>query len=308
MPTFIETQFPIARLSAEAYKERKANNGQTLTRLGKWWGRKPLILVRASILGMLMPASDNPKKDRDIFLKILTMDDVGTIQRWKPGNRFSISELGVLASSSEREQWNELDGQLEAAQEEVKNLRNASNQIANGDADAKTDARLAIDAAVAAVNVYAKALQDFISVLQISVFNRHSYAERISRCERPENIVGPVEETWVEINSHLGTSATNLPELIEQLSQSTFGHTPRVGDCFCGGGSIPFEAARIGCQAFGSDLNPVAGLLTWASLNLLGGEKELQEEVIRVQSEALDAADRQVIAWGIEHNERGEKS
>lgn len=51
--SFIETQFPIARLSAESYKERKANNGQTLTRLGKWWGRKPLILVRgaASALG-----------------------------------------------------------------------------------------------------------------------------------------------------------------------------------------------------------------------------------------------------------------
>lgn len=46
MTTFIETRFPIARLSAESYKERKANNGQTLTRLGKWWGRKPLILVR----------------------------------------------------------------------------------------------------------------------------------------------------------------------------------------------------------------------------------------------------------------------
>ena len=65
MPSFIETQFPIARLSAEAYKERKANNGQTLTRLGKWWGRKPLILVRASILGMLMPASGDPKRDRE---------------------------------------------------------------------------------------------------------------------------------------------------------------------------------------------------------------------------------------------------
>ena len=83
MSTFIETQFPIARLSAESYKERKANVGQTLTRLGKWWGRKPLILVRASILGMLMPASNNPKKDREIFLKILTMDDDGAWQRNK---------------------------------------------------------------------------------------------------------------------------------------------------------------------------------------------------------------------------------
>jgi len=80
---FIETQFPIARLSAESYRERKAVSGQTLTGLGKWWGRKPLILVRACILGMLMPASDDPKKDRDIFLKILTMDDDGAWQRQK---------------------------------------------------------------------------------------------------------------------------------------------------------------------------------------------------------------------------------
>src|SRR5271163_2443345 len=82
-PAFIETQFPIARLSAESYKEREAGASQTLTGLGKWWGRKPLILVRASILGMLVPASDNPKKDRKIFLKILTMDDEGTWHRNK---------------------------------------------------------------------------------------------------------------------------------------------------------------------------------------------------------------------------------
>src|SRR5215813_8631135 len=87
MPTLIETQFPIARLSAESYKERKANNGQTLTRLGKWWGRKPLILVRASILGMLMPASSDPKKDREIFLEILTMDDAGTWLRCKAADK-----------------------------------------------------------------------------------------------------------------------------------------------------------------------------------------------------------------------------
>ena len=233
MTTFIETQFPIARLSAESYKERKANNGQTLTRLGKWWGRKPLILVRAAILGMLMPASNNPKKDREIYLKILTMDDAGTWNRCKP-----------------------------AAQRKT--------------------TRAAFDAL--------------------------PYAERIANCERPENVSGPTESAWAEINAHLGTTAKNLPALIEQLGQRSFGHTPRVGDSFCGVGSIPFEAARIGCAAFGSDLNPVAGLLTWASLNLLGGGQAVQEEVMRVQAAALQAADRQVTEWGIEHNERGERA
>ena len=36
-----------------------------------------------SILGMLMPAFNNPKRDRNIFLKILTMDDDGAWQRCK---------------------------------------------------------------------------------------------------------------------------------------------------------------------------------------------------------------------------------
>jgi putative DNA methylase len=228
--TFIETQFPIARLSAESYKERKANNGQTLTRLGKWWGRKPLILVRAAILGMLMPASSNPKSDREIFLKILTMDDDGTWER----NKGRIKDR--------------------------------------------------------------------------TIFDALTYGERLKDCERPENIEGPTPAAWTEINAHLSTTATSLAELVEQLGQRTFGHTPRVGDSFCGGGSIPFEAARIGCDAFGSDLNPVASLLTWAGLNLLGGGKEVQEEVMRVQAEALAAADKQVTAWGIEHNKHGERA
>lgn len=233
MPAFIETQFPIARLSAESYKERKAVSGQTLTGLGKWWGRKPLVLVRAAIIGMLMPASSDAKKDREVFLKILTMDDDGVWARCKPPVQ---RKLGRAA------------------------------------------------------------------------FDTLPYAERIAHCERPEKVVGPSAEAWAVINLHLGTTANSLPELVHQLGQRAFGHQPRVGDSFCGGGSIPFEAARIGCDAFGSDLNPVGGLLTWASLNLLGGGTELQNEVMRVQAEVLAASDQQITNWGIEHNSTGERA
>jgi putative DNA methylase len=37
--------------------------------------------------------------------------------------------------------------------------------------------------------------------------------------------------------------------------------TPLVVDPFAGGGSIPVEALRLGCDAFASDLNPVACLI-----------------------------------------------
>ena len=37
--------------------------------------------------------------------------------------------------------------------------------------------------------------------------------------------------------------------------------TPLVADTFAGGGSIPLEASRLGCDAFASDLNPVSSLI-----------------------------------------------
>ena len=75
------------------------------------------------------------------------------------------------------------------------------------------------------------------------------------------------EDVWSEINSHLGTSASTYAELFQQLGEKQFGYTPRVGDAFSGGGSIPFEAAHLGLDAFANDLNPVAGLLSYTSLN-----------------------------------------
>ncbi len=45
-------------------------------------------------------------------------------------------------------------------------------------------------------------------------------------------------------------------------------HTPPVLDPFCGGGSIPLEAQRLGLEAHGSDLNPVAVLITKALIEI----------------------------------------
>lgn len=134
------------------------------------------------------------------------------------------------------------------------------------------------------------------------------YAARIADCERPENIEGPSKAAWIEINDHLGTTAGSLAELIDQLGQRAFGHTPRVGDSFCGGGSIPFEAARLGCEAFGSDLNPVAGLLTWATLHLLGGGEAVQDQVRRAQEAVSEEADKIITGWSIEHNDENERA
>ena len=57
-PSLIERIWPAQKISVEAQKERKAVQGQTLTGLGSYWkGRKPLILVRACVLGALLPST-----------------------------------------------------------------------------------------------------------------------------------------------------------------------------------------------------------------------------------------------------------
>ncbi len=45
-------------------------------------------------------------------------------------------------------------------------------------------------------------------------------------------------------------------------------HAPPVCDPFCGGGSIPLEAQRLGLRARGSDLNPVAVLVSRATCEI----------------------------------------
>ncbi len=268
--SFIETQFPVSKMSKESYAERTAKQSQTLTGLGKWWGRKPLVLCRATILGLLLPATDNPVKDREVFLRLMTMDDDGMLRR--KSSNIPAQELFRRLPPSERDRYFE--------------------PVSNGD-----DARLR--RTLSKPEKYE---------LQRRIFLSLSYDERLEYCDRPEQVDGPSPESWQVINAHLGTEAAALPDLVAQLGQRRFGHVPRVGDCFCGGGSIPFEAARIGCAAYASDLNPVAALLTWASLNIVGGGEKVAVEVRKAQQEVYAAADRQITAWGVEHREPDPKT
>ncbi len=73
------------------------------------------------------------------------------------------------------------------------------------------------------------------------------------------------------------------------------GETPLVVDPFAGGGSIPLEALRLGCDVFASDLNPVACLINKVLLEdipRLG--PELAEELRRVGTSVKKAAEKEL--------------
>ncbi len=263
--SFIEKQFPVSKVSKESYKERKAVQSQTLTGLGKWWGRKPLILVRAAILGCLMPSSDNPKADMDIFLKILSMDNEGLVDRKQKS--ISAKELYEIAQKSKHfrqflNEWFEIDG-------------------------ARIKIRSGIDK----------------KDIEIRLFKTLSYDDKLKYCVRPEQLANLRKDSWNAINHHLGTSAQSLNELVEQLSIKRYGRLITVGDCFSGGGSIPFEAARMGARTYGSDLNPIASLLTWSSINLLGNKNSIKSHLNDFQKRLFEEVQNEIYKLGVERNE-----
>ncbi len=272
-PALIESVFPVQKVSFEAQKERKANLGQTLTGLGSYWkGRKPLILVRAIVLGSLLPPTDDAESGLAIFEALLAFDDESLARRALAATAFSATALQQLISIPDPERYFGGRGWRRGVTDEDKLV------------------------------LYRRALATFAS-----------YEEKASLCKRPEEVdqdwlYAPV---WPVVNRHyarFGIEAHSFPELIEQLGILRYGHRPRVGDTFCGGGSIPFEAARLGCDVYAADLNPIACMLTWGALNIIGASPERRAEVEKAQREVAEAVDREITALGIEHDEQGNRA
>lgn len=272
-PALIETVFPAQKVSFEAQKERKANLGQTLTGLGSYWkGRKPLILVRAIVLGTLLPPTDDAEADLAIFEKLMAFDEEGLARRALAANAFSAGTLQEMIPISDPERYFGGRGWRR---------------------DITDDDKLVL---------YRQALATL-----------SGYEEKASISKRPEELdqdwlFAPV---WAEVNrhyAHLGVSVQSMPELVEQLGVLRYGHRAQVGDTFSGGGSIPFEAARIGCDVYASDLNPIACMLTWGALNIIGSSPERRSEIEKSQERVAKSVDAEITKLGIEHDKQGNRA
>ena len=72
--------------------------------------------------------------------------------------------------------------------------------------------------------------------------------------------------------------------------------TPLVVDPFAGGGSIPLEALRLGCDAFASDLNPVACLILKVMLEDIPRHgPELADELRKAGAEIQAQAEKELV-------------
>jgi putative DNA methylase len=288
-PALIERLLPVQKLSAEAYKEQMAGSAKTLTTLGSYWkGRKPLILNKACILGCLLPATDDLKRDLEIFEKLMAMDDESFVARWpcRPRPREILAKLSIARI----EDYFEVEPQgilqtsapVDWSKPEYKKVK-----VAWRDGISEQERRC----------------------LEVQLLPRTPYRQRVDQARRPEEVMETVHDhIWEAVNTHLGTSACSFPELVAQLGIMRFGHRPRVADTFCGSGQIPFEAARLGCDIYASDLNPVACMLTWGAFHIVGGSEESRKQLAKDQQELVQHVHEEIDRLGIETDGKGWKA
>lgn len=288
-PSLIERVWPAQKISVETKREFDAHGAQTLTALGSYWkGRKRLVYVRACLLGALLPATDDPERDLQVFEQLMAIDDRAFLAReikMKP------TEIARLAIDAGALSTNDLSKYFA--------IRGKKDSI--GPEDYK--------AALADGGLLWAAGSADMERLRLAAYSRWSYEDKVARSLRPEELPdSALDQIWDDVNEHLGTNASSVQELVEQLGVMRFGHRPTVADTFCGAGSIPFEAARIGCNVYASDLNPIACMLTWGALHLIGGGDRLKSRLEAAQKCVADAVEKRLTALGVEHDSQGNRA
>jgi putative DNA methylase len=103
-----------------------------------------------------------------------------------------------------------------------------------------------------------KRLIEKIGGVVVKKIEKKRIGERTVEVEREETVGGVL---------HWGREASPDLEWFRQEIRKTWGgRTPRVLDPFAGGGAIPLEAMRLGCEVTAIDINPVAWFILKCTL------------------------------------------
>lgn len=257
----IEAGFPCHQVGAETQRERGASSAlPPLYYLHVWWARRPLTPSRAAILASLLPAGT----DNDEFIKNLgivrhqvvvandrwTLVDSKLLNRLEPsGEEFLLEVDKTVLASFEKEQARrsenrELISKLEAAGQE-----------------------LSIDPVVQLWRSESKPLQHIhvgeVYRVVLATSDPAGVKDKIEFAKRSDvtEVLGG-SLRWDDEDSYGYSRAFATP--IAPVSE----HDRKVIlDPTAGGGSIPFEALRLGHKVIANELNPVASVILAATLD-----------------------------------------
>jgi putative DNA methylase len=248
----IEAGFPCHQVGAETQRERGASSAlPPLYFLHVWWARRPLTPSRAAILASLLPADTDP----DWFLRELGIEKrvvningaqwtltgkiLDKIQRDETGLGLLIVDqtvLGWLEKENLRQQEN---------QKLIDNLRE-NNKSLNGD-----PVLLKWEAEIQPLSALGPHEGEKLTVKKV-VADPAWAKERIEW--ENTNKIRTNEDKYGYSRAY-----SNSP-----VKKTKTGLT--ILDPTAGGGSIPFEALRLGHKVIANELNPVATVILHATL------------------------------------------
>ena len=226
----IEVDLPIKRISAHARREKSIRHGHIST-LHIWWARRPLAACRAVICAALWPdpADEHcPAAFRKAAEKILLDFARKVTSDTKLANDHCSPENFKL--------WQRLAG--EAGFQPVAQPRK-SPETGWKPAPPLALRSALLDFIADFANWDNSTVREYLDTARLLTAVAHN------SLSDPKFKLPPEGPDWLStLNPQLSTAAK-----------------PLVVDPFCGGGSIPLEALRVGADAFASDLNPIPVLL-----------------------------------------------
>jgi putative DNA methylase len=95
--------------------------------------------------------------------------------------------------------------------------------------------------------------------------NAAKFVERLCKYPGAPQAIAEAQKHILEAHAERLSEETRKPVTVEDILEGR-APRPRVLDMFAGGGAIPLEALRLGCEAHALDLNPVAHIIELCTL------------------------------------------
>jgi adenine-specific DNA methylase len=251
--SFIESGFPCHQVGAETQRERGASSAlPPLYFLHVWWARRPLTPSRAAILASLLPADTDPEwflRQLGIEKQVIEINGqvwtligkiLGMISTSDDGTRELVVDdkvLRMLVKENQRRATNS---------ETIAQLRKADSSLANDPVLMRWE-----DESRSIPEPFPKE-GDVLPVMMVAADPAWG-KERIAW----ETVHGlrTSDDKYGYSRAYSNASSTNAPSGFTILDPTS------------GGGSIPFEALRLGHNVIANELNPVASVILHATLD-----------------------------------------